>query len=72
MTILRLRHIIPIHGIGAGLPDGRWVIGVCEPPMINRFKGAWAVLTGKAYPVAWPNHGEFEQATVLAGHEVPH
>lgn len=72
MTILRLRHIIPRHGCQAGFPDGRYVIAVAEPPPINRFKGAWAVLTGKAYPVAWPKNGEFEQAMVMNGHELPH
>jgi hypothetical protein len=70
MTILRLSYLIPDARVG--LDDGRrWVKAVPMPPPVNRFKAAWAVLTGRAYAVAWPFAGEFEQAMVVNGYEVP-
>jgi hypothetical protein len=70
-SVMRLRDIIPRSGCQSGLPDGRWVIAVPFPPPINRLKAAWAVLSGRAYAVEWPRDGEFEQAMVVNGYEVP-
>lgn len=71
MSILHLRDLIPSAQCDAVLPDGRWVKAIHEPPPTNVVKAAWAVLTGRAYAVAWPFHGEFEQAMVASGYEVP-
>ena len=49
-------------GVGAGLPDGRYVRAVAMPYDGNRLRAAWWVLTGRAYAVIWPDAGELEQA----------
>lgn len=69
--VLRLRDVLPSQNCSAGLPDGRWVKAVHEPPPFNRIKAAWAVLTGRAYAIQWPKNGEFEQAMVVNGYDVP-
>lgn len=44
----------------AGLPDGRYVMAVCEPHDMGRFRAAWWVLTGRAYAFLWPKPGDLE------------
>src|SRR5579872_1981686 len=39
---------------------GRWVSAVAEPYTANRLVAAWWVLTGRAYALRWPKHGELE------------
>jgi hypothetical protein len=33
----------------------------CPPSLIERFQDAWAVLTGRAYAVQWPETGDLEK-----------
>lgn len=47
----------------AGLPDGRWVAAVCEPcppSLVERFRAAWWVFTGRAHAFVWPRAGDLE------------
>jgi hypothetical protein len=69
--VLRLRDILPSQSCDSGLPDGRWVKSMHEPPPFNRLKAAWRVLTGRAYAVEWPVDGEFEQAMAVLGYDIP-
>ena len=65
MMIHRLADMIGSPHTQAGLPDGRWVRAVpCPvvPGVFGRLSAAWAVLTGKAHAVRWPEHGELERA----------
>jgi hypothetical protein len=38
------------------------VRAVPEPNSGNRWRAAWAVLTGRAYAISWPKAGELEKA----------
>jgi hypothetical protein len=52
-------------GVGAGLPDGRWVAAVAEPyasNVLERVRAAWWVLTGRAVAFVWPKPGDLEEA----------
>lgn len=60
--IHRLADMIGSKNVGAELPDGKWVRGVPLPYSGNRAKAAWAVFTGKAYAVEWPQAGDLEKA----------
>lgn len=47
----------------AGLPDGRWVAAVCTPcppNLVERFRAAWWVFTGRAHAFVWPKPGDLE------------
>lgn len=53
----------PPSGTAMGMPDGRWVVAVCEPyPTIGfeRIRAAWWILTGRAHAVVWPKPGDLE------------
>lgn len=39
-----------------------YVRAVRVPYSGNRIGAAWAVLTGKAYAIEWPKHGDLEEA----------
>lgn len=58
--------MIAPYGIEAGLPDGRVVRAVPEPyhllGLVERFRAASWVFTGRAHAVVWPKHGDLEQA----------
>lgn len=43
-----------------GLPDGRWVVAVCEPYTAGKLKAAWWVFTGRAFAFIWPKPGDLE------------
>jgi len=51
-----------------GLPDGTLPLAVAEPYTAGRLKAAWAVLTGRAFALAWPRPGDLERAI---GERVP-
>lgn len=59
-------------GVGAGLPDGRYVHAVAEPyrpeNLRERLTVAWWVFTGRAHAVVWPKDGDLERA-ILGGRE---
>lgn len=57
----RIGDMYPAN-VGAGLPDGRYVRAVAMPYEGSRVSAAWWVLTGRAYAVIWPDHGELEEA----------
>jgi len=49
--------------VGAGLPDGRWVLAAAEPyapTLRSRFAAAWWVFTGRAHALVWPRPGDLE------------
>lgn len=63
--IHRISNCIGGRGTSTGLPNGQWVRAVPEPyegGLFDRFAGAWAVLTGRAYAFRWPDPGELESA----------
>lgn len=60
--IHRLADMIGSKNCEAGLPDGRWVRAVPMPYTAGRLLATWAVFTGKAYAVQWPEHGDLEKA----------
>lgn len=60
--IHRLADMVGCKNTQVGLPDGRWVRAVPMPYTGNRIKAAWAVFTGSAYAVTWPDHGDLEKA----------
>lgn len=60
--IHRLQDMIGSKSVGAKMPDGRYVRAVPMPYHGARIKAAWAVLTGKAFAVEWPNAGDLEKA----------
>lgn len=52
-------------GCHAELPNGKWVIAVAkEYPtnLLERIRGAWWVVTGRAVTFVWPKPGELEIA----------
>jgi hypothetical protein len=66
MTMLyKLRDLIPSPNTSTPIDDGGWVRAMHEPfseGLIGRIGSAFAVLTGRAVAVEWPQHGEFEDA----------
>jgi hypothetical protein len=64
-VIFELRDMVGSPSCCAGLPDGRYVRAVPEPfydGWLARLRSAWEVICGRAYPVAWPQAGELENA----------
>lgn len=64
-SLFELRDMIGFSGDQAGLPDGRWVRAVPAPfpfGLLGRLRQAWAVITGDAVAVTWPNAGDLEAA----------
>jgi hypothetical protein len=57
-----IRDIFGSTGCSAGLPGGRVVRAIPEPYSGNRLVAAWWVLTGRAYALIWPKHGDLEVA----------
>lgn len=62
LPIHRLRDLIGSKNVQVGLPNGRYVRAVPEPYTAGKFIAAWAVLTGRAAAVRWPEPGELEEA----------
>lgn len=60
--IHRLADMIASKDDQSHLPDGSWVRAVPMPYTGNRLKAVWALLTGKAYAVQWPEAGDLEKA----------
>ncbi len=63
--INRLKDMVGGQGVGAAMPDGRYVMAVPEPYYTSgwsRVGAAWWVLTGRAQAVIWPKDGELEDA----------
>jgi hypothetical protein len=58
----RIWHMVGSKNEQTVLPSGRWVRAVPLPYYGNSLRAAWEVLMGRAYAVAWPEPGEFEEA----------
>lgn len=50
-----------VDRVSASVVSKRY-IAVMEPYTADRFRAAWAVLTGRAFAVRWPVTGELEAA----------
>lgn len=62
LPIHRLCDLIGSRNTQVGLPNGRYVRAVPEPYTAGKIIAAWAVLTGRAAAVKWPEPGELEDA----------
>lgn len=66
--IFELRDMIGDQYSQTGIKVGdktQWVRAVPEPfydGWLARLRSAWEVVCGRAYPVAWPEPGEYEAA----------
>lgn len=49
-------------GVQSSLDGKTWLLAVAKPYAAGRVRGAWWVLTGRAFAIQWPEVGDLEAA----------